>query len=345
MSDLVATKNLTDVFRYIRPMAKEYTFFRASSAPSRLDRFYMSNDYLDKVNSIEHVASLSDHFGVVLDMRFQNVFFSRIKSTSNTYWKLNTRILKDEDFLENFAALWDVLKLKQQNFSDIADWWNVAAKQNIKEFCASFSKQRNLRRMDTKAFWLAYLKVVLVDKNWTEVARVKGVLVEMMQEDAYGYVVRSRYQNNAAEEIASIFHANKEIKNAAKNNIESLKIGNIVSEDKDTVEDEITTFFHALFNGHHDTDLKNTGEPFKAVNSHLDFFMQDLSALPDHERDNLCKDMKLEELEEIVKKCNHNKSPGLDGLSYEFYQETFPIINNDFLQVLQCQLDRTEIIE
>ena len=165
-----------------------------------------------------------------------------------------------------------------------------------------FSTQRNIRRRDTKAFWLAYLKISLIDKNWTEVVRVKGVLVEMMQEDAYGYVVRSRCQNNATEEIASIFHANKEIKNAAKNNIKSLKIENTVIEDKDTVEEEITTFFNALFNGHHDTGLKDTGEPFKADNSHLDFFLKDLStlALPDHEKDNLSKDMEIEELEEIV---------------------------------------------
>ena len=130
----MATKNLQEVFRYFRPMAKEYTFFRASSAPSRLDRFYMSHDYLDEINSIEHVASLSDHCGVLLDMKFQNVFFSKIKSTSSTYWKLNTRILKDE----NFAALWDVLKLQQENFSDIADWWNISAKQNIKKYCATY---------------------------------------------------------------------------------------------------------------------------------------------------------------------------------------------------------------
>ena len=128
-----------------------------------------------------------------------------------------------------------------------------------------------------------------------------------------------------------IFHANKEIKNAAKNNIKSVKIGNVVSEDKDTVEVEITTFFHALFNGHHDTGLKDTCEPFKAVNGHLDFFLKDLSALPDHEREDLVKDMKNEELEEIVKNCDHNKSPGLDGLSYEFYQESFSIIKEDLL--------------
>ena len=116
---------------------------------------------------IKHVASLSDHCGVVLDIRLQNVVFAKRISTGTTYWKLNTRILKDEDFLENFAALWDVLKLKQQNFSDIANWWNEEAKPNIKEFCIAFSTQRNLRRMDTKAFWLSYLKLVLAKKDWT----------------------------------------------------------------------------------------------------------------------------------------------------------------------------------
>ena len=57
------------------------------------------------------------------------------------------------------------------------------------------------------------------------------------------------------------------------------------------------------------------------------------------------KEMKIEELEDIVGECDHNKSPGLDGLCYEFYQETFPIIKNELLQVLQCQLDRKRIIE
>ena len=345
LSDLVATKNLRDIFRHRNPRTKEFTFFRTNCAPSRLDRFYLSHEHLKEVISIDHVASLSDHCGVLLDMRFQDVVFSKIKSISRTYWKLNTRILKDEDFLENFAALWEYLKTKQNNFSDIADWWSEEAKPNIKEFCIAFSTQRNLRRMDSKAFWLAYLKLVLVDKNWTEVARVKCTLMEMMQEDAYGYVVRCRFKNSVAEETASIFHANKEMKNAATNNIKSLKVENIVSEDEVTIEGEITQFFHALFNGHHSTSLKDTGKPFQADDSELNYFLQDLSAFPNNERDNLVKEIKIEELEQIVRECDHNKSPGLDGLCYEFYQETFSIIRNDLLKILQCQLDRTRIVE
>ena len=52
------------------------------------------------------------------------------------------------------------------------------------------------------------------------------------------------------------------------------------------------------------------------------------------------KDMTMDELEFIVKSCDQNKSPGLDGLSYELYQETFQIIKEDLLQVYLCQLRR-----
>ena len=46
-----------------------------------------------------------------------------------------------------------------------------------------------------------------------------------------------------------------------------------------------------------------------------------------------------------MKNCDHNKSPGLDGLSYELYQKTFPIIKEDFLAVYRCQLSRNKLIK
>ena len=51
-----------------------------------------------------------------------------------------------------------------------------------------------------------------------------------------------------------------------------------------------------------------------------------------------------EELDLIIKNCPNNKSPGFDGLSYEFYKTTWPLIRETFTQVLQCQLDRERLI-
>ena len=343
--DLVNINSLRDVFRHFYPNRKEYTFFRTSCAPSRLDRFYVSQKILQRVNSVQHVASLSDHCGVLLDMGFQSFNQYGKKISRETYWKLNVRILEDEDFEENFISLWSVLKLKQTRYSDIADWWDMEAKPAIRDFCFEFSKQRKERRNDTKAFWFAYLKVVLEDKNWREVARVKTMLNDMLQEDAFGYVVRSRFKNNISEEAASLFHANREVKNAKSNNIDSLKIKDDVTSNQEVIEEEVTKFFHALFNGYHDENIVNTGKTFQADSTDLDFFINDLATLSDSARDALVKDMTMAELEEIVKNCDHNKSPGLDGLSYELYQKTFPIIKEDLLAVYRCQLSRKKLIK
>ena len=106
----------------------------------------------------------------------------------------------------------------------------------------------------------------------------------------------------------------------------SYLVNGVVTVDENKVEEKVTNYFHALFNGYHDADLNNTGASFVPDNSELNTFLQGLDSLPDNERDDLTKDMTMDELEDIVKKCKHNKSPGLDGLSYEFYQETFNII-------------------
>merc|ERR1711867_122064 len=90
---------------------------------------------------------------------------------------------------------------------------------------------------------------------------------------------------------------------------------------------------------------EKTGKTFQADNSDLNLFLRDLATLSDSDRDGLVNEMTMGKLEEIVKECDRNKSPGLDGLSYEFYQNTFPVIKNDLLAIYRCQLSREFIIK
>ena len=59
----------------------------------------------------------------------------------------------------------------------------------------------------------------------------------------------------------------------------------------------------------------------------------------------LHEDMEIDEIEDIIKHCDNNKAPGLDGLCYEFYKSTWQIIRITFLQILQCRLDRERIVD
>ena len=56
--------------------------------------------------------------------------------------------------------------------------------------------------------------------------------------------------------------------------------------------------------------------------------------------------MTYEEVDFIVnKKCADNKAPGIDGLSYEFYKSTWPIIGQVFSSVLKCQLETCQLVK
>ena len=345
LADLVKSAGLTDIFRFFFPGHQEFTFYRANCAASRLDRFYLSNDLINEVQSVCHMASLSDHFGIKMRILLPIVFNNSSRSKGrSTYWKLNNAILEDEFFLSSFKALWHHHLNAIENFSDIADWWDLLMKPKIREFCISFSKERNFRRICLKKFLLSSLKIASVNKDWDEVLRIKSELDTMIQSDLMGFVVRSRFQQNAESERASLFHACKEVKNDA-NNITALKIGNDIVTDAAQIESEVMRFFFALFNGYHKTDLSISNSPFTPENLHLHEFLSDLPVLDPDIANSMHEQICRSDLDSVIKSCSNNKAPGLDGLSYEFYKVTWDVIGDTFLDVLQCQLNRLNLID
>ena len=232
LKDLVKSCDFIDAFRHLFPRKEEFTFFRAGKAPSRLDRFYITRGLLGNLSEVQHVASLSDHCGVQLKLKLTVDRLTLPKQPRRTYWKLNTSILEEEEFLNNFTSLWERISSSRDQFDDIAEWWDKVAKPEIKDFCIGFSIHRKLCRDHTKKYLLSYLRLVLTRKNWDEVARVKEQLEAMFKADAMGIVIRSRFKQNAENEKASLYHAARESKND-KNNINKLKIdGKVIGDRK-----------------------------------------------------------------------------------------------------------------
>ena len=152
LSDLVSGMDFHDVFRALYPNKREFTFFRPNSAPSRLDKFYFPKQLIEKVTSVEHLASLSDHFGVHVSLHLDLEDFCKNKRSKirHSYWKLNSAILHDEDFLPSFSNLWVWLQSLKSDFGDIAEWWDTVVKPYIKEFCIHYSRSRNNQRKCAK---------------------------------------------------------------------------------------------------------------------------------------------------------------------------------------------------
>ena len=166
----------------------------------------------------------------------------------------------------------------------------------------------------------------------------------MLYMDAMGFVVRSRFQQNAEEERASVFHAAKELRNNKKS-VSALKINGVIENDEKIIEDNVTVYFNALFNGHHSTALIDMKSPFKPKNEYMSEMLQYLTKMDAQDIEGMEDEATLDEIEYVVKHCSSNKAPGLDGLSYEFYQATWLLIKETFVKVIQCQLNSVRIVE
>ena len=118
--------------------------------------------------------------------------------------------------------------------------------------------------------------------------------------------------------------------------------GNVIDDQKKIAE-EVLGFFYPLFNGHHSANGVNTGTPFVQDLTHLQEFLKPLSKLDDTTRDSIEKPFEMDELEEAIKDTKPHKSPGLDGIPYEWYKKCFPYISEELLSTLNSILDRIKL--
>ena len=343
LNTLVKCEHLTDCYQHLHPRSQGFTFHRPGKAKSRLDRFYVSDTVAHEIVAVEHVPSLSDHLGVKLIIRL-DVSKSKVSSNKDfSFWKLNNQILEDDEFLPSFKNLWSHLSNFENGFDDVADWWDELVKPQIKDFCIGFSSYRKDKRNQTKQMLMSSLKIMMENSDWEEVIRIRELINIMLHEDLTGFKVRSKFHQGAETERSSLFHAAREHKNhqSVSNGI---RVGGQVVTAKEDVENEVVHFFNALFNGHHGSDLEDKGTPFVPDWSNLDSLLQGVGEISDSESAQLVLDIRHDEMDLVVKECANMKSPGMDGLTYEFYKKVWGVIGSKFVEVLQVQLNRCKLI-
>ena len=98
---------LKDIYKTIYTMEK-----------SRLDRFYISEHLITKIDNVKHDIYLNDHKTVEIDINME-----KIKKWGKEYWKLNNQYLKDKNYLEEIK---NEINKMQEDFCEIsADKWEA----------------------------------------------------------------------------------------------------------------------------------------------------------------------------------------------------------------------------
>ena len=157
------------------------------------------------------------------------------------------------------------------------------------------------------------------------VAMLKEKLRQLLQYEQNGIIIRSRYQQEAEEERAGLFHAGKEIRNGVKTGIEKLKVkvegGHDIIEDEAEIEERLFKFYDALFNARLDSNMEDTGsQTIPQMHLHQDEFLKDLPKLSEASKEKLKAKLTLEEVKTALDGMENGKSPGEDGCQRRYMQ-------------------------
>ena len=341
LKDLVDTMKLVDGYRDLYPNGSDYTWIRQGFHPSRLDRVIYPSSARDKVLDVLHQASLSDHKALIVKIAAEKVPASR-KRYQQCYWKLNTSCLGEEDCLQTLEDIFQNLSLKKDDFPDASEWWEHT-KKTVCSFLKKYGIRRAKTRRDTTDFFYALLEAALQDRDFPEISRVKAAIKDLVLEDAWGVAVRSRVTSEIEDEVAGIYHLHQEKNNAEKCSLSQLKINGVNETDRDTIIKEVMDFFTPLFQGKHTSGGKVTETTFVQDDSLLDYFLEDIPKLSPQSQQMLEQPITMAEYLEMLEKLPTNKSPGLDGLSYEFYVKTKNFSAKPMVDAFNAILERYQV--
>ena len=341
---LVNTFNYTDIFRFLKPQTREYSFSRPGCTASRIDRIYLPARALPAVESMAYFPSLSDHKGMELVFKEE---LAPLPPKIPGLWRLNTNVLSSPDFLPNFINVWQECLLSETDFQEPHIWWEESCKPRIRAFLIRFALMRNKSMKTTKNFLFSALDKFINEKNFEKAKEIRERLRVIITMESMGYTLHSR--DMVEEERVSLFHLSKAFKNGAANSLSKLNIGGVEVDNPTEIQEEVCEFFGHLFNGYHRSDPSggepiDTGVPFEPDFDDFNEFSEGLGSLDDAEAEGLEVPVILEELFSALDSCPDGRSPGMDGLPYEFYKKTRHIIGEKLVLIFNSQLNDTNLI-
>jgi hypothetical protein len=199
------------------------------------------------------------------------------------------------------------------------------AKPAIRDFCKNFSSATAANRFQLRRFTARALELALEAGDWPQVAACKARLHDFEVAMAAGLAIRTHVPL-ADDELPDIYHLAAEGRHGSTPGLRTIKTADgTVLTSAATVEAEVTEYFTALFHGRHvasPTGPVDSGHTFQPDQTLFPAFLEALPSLTEDQRLSLEQPFTMEELEAAVDSAAPHKSPGLDGLSYEFYRAT-----------------------
>ena len=304
------------------PTRKLFTRHNKSNTNmSRIDRIYAPKDMIsDAFGYTFNLCSYSDH-----DLVSVNFQCKQTAPRGPSLSKFNSSLTQDDEYtglLSQFLQDW---KLQKGRYPDLRTWWD-AGKRHIRDITVEFStskrrEKRSLRSNLVRRLCPAEQEPVPGAGVITDLRRrIRDIDEEFLS----GVVVRSKEPWAEQGEKPTKYFFNLEKKRQQKKEMTELNssTGILLSDSRD-IRKEMNSFYQDFFTEEEvDMEAQN-------------WLLEQLSmSLNDQEQTSCEGLLSVEECREVLNAMNTGKSPGIDGLTAEFYLAFWGIITEDLVEVL-----------
>lgn len=337
LTNLIKYHDLADPWREKNKNKRQYTWRRKNgNEKSRIDFWLVEKNIMPLVIKTDirpACIKTTDHLGISLKL-------SKKTKRGPGFWKFNNMYLKDQEYSNLICRLIENNSRKYQNESNKSFW--ELLKIDIKEASLKFAKAQSRKRKekiieleDRLANLLNTCNDGQTDEHTqTDITRLENEIQQLYDITARGAQIRSRVEFIEEGEKSTKYFLNLEKSRQARKSVTSLNVNGKLICDNYKILDEEVKFYQTLY--------KSNDGNINDINNYLDATTF-CSTLTDDEA-NICEGkFDLNELSEALKHMKPNKSPGLDGLTAEFYKHFWPLLGRILLRCLNDCFDDTEL--
>lgn len=340
LEKLKAMHNLEDSYRTEHPQKREFTFRGNQNYKARLDRIYTPPEITKNLTKCYiDTTTFSDHDAYIIKIAANK---HQVTNKANDdqkpkqcwkMWKYNEEILKDPKNLKDFKRMWtDWVQEKKPIYSDPLLFWDHS-KNKIKKWLTEKGKEEKRNQNKAEANLRENLKKAIKNNEENKkVAELKRELnkYEERKEQAAAVRANTRWEKEGERPTRFFFslerdrqklHVIKEIQD---------ENGKLHTE-KTEIENIILKYYGKLYK-REELDIEKQQRVLETITKKVTVT----------DKIEMIKWISEDEVEKIVKSLKNGKSPGLDGLTNEFYKQTFKIIGAELTEmILNCMLKQT----
>ena len=256
-------------------------------------------------------------------------------------WKMSNSFLEEENYIRGITDLIRQLKLDNQDADKVTFWEYLKFK--IREFSAGYGKKRAKEKRDKEREHESSIKLLdeKIDSSLNDderqtlenqKAEIEAKLKLIDDERTKGLLLRARCQWHEQGEKSNKYFLRQCSRNKTKSTINKLlREDNSETSLQAEILEMTGNYYRKLYS---DNNEKSRNEKIQYLNTIT------MPKMSEEDKLNCEGELTIEELAKALKTCKKGKTPGNDGITVEFYQKFWPLLQLPLLESINVGYNR-----